>query len=203
MILLIDNYDSFSYNLYQFIGMINPRIRVIKNNEMSAKEIETLGASHIVISPGPGRPADAGVCEDVIARMAGKAPILGVCLGHQAICETFGATVTYAKQLMHGKTSTVHIANGSPVFRGLPPIIRAARYHSLAAKRDTLPDSLLVIAEDEDGEVMGVKHANADLYGLQFHPESVLTPDGQKIIQNFLNLGGSCYDQTSDLRPCK
>ena len=190
MILLIDNYDSFSFNLYQFIGMTNPDIRVIKNNEMSAEEIESLGASHIVISPGPGRPADAGVCEDVVRRMAGRVPILGVCLGHQAICETFGATVTYAKQLMHGKTSMVHIANGSPVFRGLPPIVRAARYHSLAAKRDTLPDDLLVIAEDDDGEVMGVKHANAELYGLQFHPESVLTPDGRKIISNFLKLGG-------------
>ncbi len=190
MILLIDNYDSFSFNLYQFIGMTNPDIRVIKNNEMSAEEIESLGASHIVISPGPGRPADAGVCEDVVRRMAGRVPILGVCLGHQAICETFGATVTYAKQLMHGKTSMVHIANGSPVFRGLPPIVRAARYHSLAAKRDTLPDDLLVIAEDDDGEVMGVKHASAEIYGLQFHPESVLTPDGRKIISNFLKLGG-------------
>jgi anthranilate synthase component 2 len=190
MILLIDNYDSFSFNLYQFIGMTNPDIRVIKNNEMSAEQIESLGASHIVISPGPGRPADAGVCEGVVRRMAGRVPILGVCLGHQAICEAFGATVTYAKQLMHGKTSTVHIANGSPVFRGLPPIIRAARYHSLAAKRDTLPDDLLVIAEDDDGEVMGVKHAGAELYGLQFHPESVLTPDGRKIIANFLKLGG-------------
>jgi len=194
MILLIDNYDSFSYNLYQFIGMVNPDIRVIKNNEMDAAEIESLGASHIVISPGPGRPAEAGVCEDVVRRMAGRVPLLGVCLGHQAICEAFGATVTYAKELMHGKTSAVHIANGSPLFRGLPPIIRAARYHSLAAKRDTLPDSLLVIAEDESGEVMGVKHADADLYGLQFHPESVLTPDGQKIIKNFLNLGGQQHD---------
>lgn len=190
MILLIDNYDSFSYNLYQLLGMNNPDIRVIRNNGMRAEEIEALGASHIVISPGPGRPVDAGVCEDVIARMAGKTPILGVCLGHQAICEAFGATVTYARELMHGKTSAVHIANGSPIFRGLPPIIRAARYHSLAAKRDTLPDSLLVIAEDGEGEVMGVKHAHADLYGLQFHPESVLTPEGAKIIRNFLNLGG-------------
>ncbi len=191
MILLIDNYDSFSYNLFQLIGMTNPDIRVIKNNEMNTREIEALGASHIVISPGPGRPADAGVCEDVISLMTGKVPILGVCLGHQAICEVFGATVTYAKELMHGKTSTVHIANGSPIFRALPPIIQAARYHSLAAKRDTLPDELLVIAEDETGEVMGVKHADADLFGLQFHPESVLTPDGHKIIQNFLNLGGN------------
>ena len=199
MILLIDNYDSFSYNLYQYIGMIQPDIRVIRNNEMGIAEIENLHPSHIVISPGPGRPGDAGVCEDAVLHFKGKVPILGVCLGHQAICEAFGATVTYAKKLMHGKTSTIHIANGSPVFRGLPPIIEAARYHSLCAKRDTLPDELLVIAEDESGEVMGVKHAEADLYGLQFHPESVLTPKGMVIIQNFLKLGGKSNDQTCDL----
>ena len=191
MILLIDNYDSFSYNLYQLVGMIQPDIRVIKNNEHTLPEIESLHPSHIIISPGPGRPADAGICEDVIRTFKGKMPILGVCLGHQAICEVFGATITYAKTLMHGKTSAVHIANGSPIFRGLPPILEAARYHSLCAKRDTLPDELLVIAEDESGEVMGVKHAEFDLYGLQFHPESVLTKNGPVMIQNFLNMGGA------------
>ncbi|MEI6101245.1 MAG: aminodeoxychorismate/anthranilate synthase component II [Eubacteriales bacterium] len=190
MILLIDNYDSFSYNLYQLVGMIHPDIRVIKNDELTISEIEGLSPSHIIISPGPGRPVDAGICEDVILHFKGKLPILGVCLGHQAICEVFGATITYAQKLMHGKTSAVHIANGSPIFRGLPPILEAARYHSLCAKRDTLPDELLVIAEDEDGEVMGVKHADYDLYGLQFHPESVLTKNGHVIIQNFIKLGG-------------
>ncbi len=191
MILLIDNYDSFSYNLYQLVGMFEPDIQVIKNDELTIEEIEALRPSQIIISPGPGRPADAGICEDAIRYFKGKLPILGVCLGHQAICEVFGATVTYAKELMHGKTSAVHIANGSPLFRGLPPILQAARYHSLCAKRDTLPDGLLVIAEAEDGEVMGVKDAGSDTYGLQFHPESILTKGGQTIIQNFLKLGGS------------
>lgn len=191
MILLIDNYDSFSYNLYQLMGTFEPDIRVVKNNEMTVQEIEALHPSHIIVSPGPGRPADAGICEDAIRYLKGKLPILGVCLGHQAICEVSGATITYAKELMHGKTSAIHIANGSPIFRGLPPILEAARYHSLCAKRDTLPDDLLVIAEAEDGEVMGVKDAGSDTYGLQFHPESVLTRGGQTIVQNFLKLGGS------------
>lgn len=191
MILLIDNYDSFSYNLYQLVGTFEPDIRVVKNNEMTVQEIEALHPSHIIVSPGPGRPADAGICEDAIRYFKGKLPILGVCLGHQAICEVSGATITYAKELMHGKTSAIHIANGSPIFRGLPPILEAARYHSLCAKRDTLPDDLLVIAEAEDGEVMGVKDAGSDTYGLQFHPESVLTRGGQTIVQNFLKLGGS------------
>ena len=189
MILLIDNYDSFSYNLYQLVGIINSDIRVIKNDELSVEEIERLAPSHIIISPGPGRPRDAGVCEDVIRRMAGKTPILGVCLGHQAICEVFGAEVTYAKTLMHGKKSVVYIANGNPIFRRLPPVIEAARYHSLAAKRDTIPDELLIIAEDDAGEVMGVKHRDCDIYGVQFHPESILTDRGETILANFLAVG--------------
>ncbi len=190
MILLIDNYDSFSYNLYQAVGAVNPDIRVIRNNELSAAEIEALHPSHIILSPGPGRPADAGVCEQVVRNMAGKAAILGVCLGHQAICEAFGATITYAKELMHGKKSRIYIANGSALFQGLPPLIEGARYHSLCADRSTLPDELLVVAETEDGEVMGVKHADFDIYGVQFHPESVLTPQGDRIISNFLKIGG-------------
>ena len=190
MILLIDNYDSFSYNLYQAVGAVNPDIRVIRNNELSAAEIEALHPSHIILSPGPGRPADAGVCEQVVRNMAGKAAILGVCLGHQAICEAFGATITYAKELMHGKKSRIYVANGSALFQGLPPLIEGARYHSLCADRSTLPDELFVIAETEDGEVMGVKHADFDIYGVQFHPESVLTPQGDRIISNFLKIGG-------------
>ncbi|WP_373485494.1 anthranilate synthase component II [Acetobacterium malicum] len=189
MILLIDNYDSFSYNLYQYVGMINPDIRVIKNDELSLAEIAALAPDHIIVSPGPGRPADAGICEEVIAYFKDKTPILGVCLGHQAICEVFGGTVTYASTLMHGKSSNVHIANGSPIFRGLPPIIAAGRYHSLSAERSTLPDELLIIAEDDDGEVMAVKHRNYDVYGVQFHPESILTQDGHKMIENFLKIG--------------
>ncbi|PKM62021.1 MAG: aminodeoxychorismate/anthranilate synthase component II [Firmicutes bacterium HGW-Firmicutes-4] len=189
MILLIDNYDSFSYNLYQYVGMINPDIRVIKNDEMSLAEIAALAPDHIIVSPGPGRPADAGICEEVIDYFKDKTPILGVCLGHQAICEVFGGTVTYASTLMHGKSSNVHIANGSPIFRGLPPIIAAGRYHSLSAERSSLPDDLLIIAEDDDGEVMAVKHRSYDVYGVQFHPESILTQDGHKMIENFLKIG--------------
>lgn len=189
MILLIDNYDSFSYNLYQYVGIINPDIRVIKNDELSLPEIIDLQPDHIIVTPGPGRPADAGICEEVIDTFKDKTPILGVCLGHQAICEVFGGTVTYASTLMHGKSSNVHIANGSPIFRGLPPIIAAGRYHSLSAERSTLPDDLLIIAEDDEGEVMAVKHRSYDVYGVQFHPESILTDSGHRMIENFLKIG--------------
>ena len=189
MILLIDNYDSFSYNLYQLVGTINNDIKVIRNDELTIPEIEELKPSHIILSPGPGRPKDAGICEEVILHFKGKVPILGVCLGHQAICEVFGATVSYAKELMHGKKSSIHIANGSELFKGLPPIIDGARYHSLALVRQTLPDQLLIIAEDSSGEVMGVKHRDTDVYGVQFHPESILTSGGKTILENFLNMG--------------
>lgn len=189
MILLIDNYDSFSYNLYQYVGMINPDIRVIKNDELSLAEIAALAPDHIIVSPGPGRPADAGICEEVIEYFKDKTPILGVCLGHQAICEVFGGTIIYASTLMHGKSSNVHIANGSPIFRGLPPIIAAGRYHSLSAERSSLPDELLIIAEDDEGEVMAVKHRSYDVYGVQFHPESILTDSGHTMIENFLKIG--------------
>ena len=190
MILLIDNYDSFSYNLYQYVGIVNEDVKVIKNDEMTAAEIEGLNPSHIIISPGPGRPKDAGICETVIEHFKDKVPVLGVCLGQQAICEVFGGVITYAKTLMHGKISTIHIANGSPIFRGLPPIIEAARYHSLCAERSSLPDEILVIAEDDNGEVMGVKHRDYNLFGVQLHPESIMTKDGSRIIENFLGLGG-------------
>ena len=190
MILLIDNYDSFSYNLYQLIGTFNSDIKVIRNDELSIEEIENLNPSHIIISPGPGHPKEAGICEEVISYFAGRLPILGVCLGHQAICEVFGATVSYARKLMHGKQSAIHIANGSNIFRGLPPIITAGRYHSLSAQPHTLTDHLLVIAEDDQGEIMGVKHRDHEVYGIQFHPESILTPLGATIISNFLNIGG-------------
>lgn len=190
MIVLIDNYDSFSYNLYQMIGALQPDIRVIRNDEMTPGQVAGLHPSHIIISPGPGRPAQAGISEDLIRLCAPKTPILGVCLGHQAICEVFGATIGYAATLMHGKQSNIHIANGNPIFRGLPPVLPAARYHSLAAVRSTLPDELLVIAECDDGELMGIKHRDYDVYGLQFHPESILTPRGGVILENFIRLGG-------------
>lgn len=191
MILLIDNYDSFSYNLVQLAGSICDDIKVIRNDEMTVEEIKQLNPSHIIISPGPGYPINAGVCEQVIEQMKELVPILGVCLGHQAICEVFGAKIVLAKQLIHGKQSNIHIANGSQVFKGLPPIILAARYHSLIAKKDSLPDELLVIAEDDSGEIMAVKHRDYETYGLQFHPESILTPQGAIIMKNFLQIGGA------------
>lgn len=190
MILLIDNYDSFTYNLYQYMGQITPEIQVVKNDRITSDEVESLAPSHIVLSPGPGRPENAGAMQEIIERMRGKCPILGICLGHQAICQVMGATITYARAQLHGKATPIHIANGSPVFYGLPPIMSVGRYHSLAAQRDTLPDDLLVIAEDDAGEVMGVKDKNSETYGLQFHPESILTPDGFRILENFLRIGG-------------
>ncbi len=186
MILLIDNYDSFSYNLYQLIGEINPDIKVVRNDELRICDIERLAPSHIIISPGPGRPIDAGICEDVIAHFAGKVPILGVCLGHQAICETFGGDITYAKELMHGKQSTVFLEREYKICNGLPEKIKVARYHSLAANKMKLPSNLSVIATSEDGEIMAVKHKDYEVYGLQFHPESILTAEGKEIIGNFI-----------------
>jgi anthranilate synthase component 2 len=153
---------------------------------MKITEIEKLDLSHIILSPGPGKPQDAGICEDVIRHFSGKIPIFGVCLGHQAICEVFGMTVTYAKNLMHGKQSDIILDTSCPVFNELPETIKAARYHSLAAKEDTLPECLTVTAKTADGEIMGVKHRNFDVFGVQFHPESILTPLGGKIINSFL-----------------
>ena len=188
MILLIDNYDSFSYNLYQLIGAINPEIKVIRNDELTAEEIEALKPEAIILSPGPGRPQDAGCCIEVVQKLGGKIPILGVCLGHQVICEAYGGVVSYAKQLMHGKKSRIHIDNNSPIFKGLDEEMDAARYHSLVAVRETVPDVLQVIGEDKNGEVMAVQHKTYPVYGLQFHPESILTPQGRIILENFLDL---------------
>lgn len=189
MILLIDNYDSFSYNVYQLIGSVEPDVRVIRNDEMSISEIEALAPSHIILSPGPGRPSDAGICEEVVRYFAGKLPILGICLGHQAICEVFGATVTYAKELMHGKQSVAALDNESALFAGMAKEITVARYHSLAAAPDTMPDTLKVTATTPDGEVMAVEHKEYAVFGVQFHPESVLTPEGKEIIENFYKCG--------------
>lgn len=189
MILLIDNYDSFSYNVYQLTASINPEVKVIRNDEMTVEEIEKLAPTHIILSPGPGKPSDAGICEEVIRHFAGKLPILGICLGHQAICEVFGATVTYAKQLMHGKQSMAVLDNGSALFRGMDKEITVARYHSLAAKASTMPACLTVTARTADGEVMAVEHTEYPIYGVQFHPESVLTPEGYRIMENFLKPG--------------
>lgn len=188
MILLIDNYDSFSYNLYQLIGGIDPDIKVIRNDELSVEEILALKPSHIIVSPGPGRPCDAGVCEDVIRAAAGKIPVLGVCLGHQAICETFGAEITYAKRLMHGKKSVTELDTGSRLFTGLPEKCEVARYHSLAASENGFPDCLKVTARTDDGEIMAVEHKEYPIFGVQFHPESILTQHGRKMAENFLEV---------------
>lgn len=186
MIVLLDNYDSFSYNLYQCIGEMNGDIRVIRNDEMTAEEVFALHPDHVILSPGPGRPADAGITMDVVRTHPGTVPILGVCLGHQAICEAFGATVTYAKTLMHGKQSQVSFDLDCPLFFGCPAQAKVGRYHSLAVDQATLPSCLKVTARTADGEVMAVQHREFPIYGVQFHPESILTPDGKKILQNFI-----------------
>ena len=188
MILLIDNYDSFSYNLYQLVGSINPDIRVIRNDAMRVSEIAALKPEAIIISPGPGRPEDAGICMDVIRELGGTIPMLGVCLGHQAMCATYGATVSYAKQLMHGKQSNTALDATCPIFHGCPETIPVARYHSLAAVEETMPECLCVTARTLDGEIMAVMHQTHPVFGLQFHPESILTPNGRTIVENFLDL---------------
>ena len=186
MILLIDNYDSFSYNLYQLVGEINPDIRVIRNDEMTVEVIENLSPEKIIISPGPGKPEDAGICIDVIKHFAGKVPILGVCLGHQAICKAFGAAVSHAKSIMHGKESVIKTDTSSLIFKGLPKNITVARYHSLAAVDSTMPDCLKITATSDDDEIMAVEHRHFPVYGLQFHPESIMTPDGMTMLRNFM-----------------
>ncbi|MDR0223163.1 MAG: aminodeoxychorismate/anthranilate synthase component II [Oscillospiraceae bacterium] len=190
MILLIDNYDSFSYNLYQAVGAVMPEteeIEVRRNDKITLEEIAAMNPERIILSPGPGKPSDAGICVDVIKSFGAAIPVLGVCLGHQAICEAYGATVSHADELMHGKQSEIEIDSGCPIFKGLPPVIKAARYHSLAAIPETVPRALTITARVRGGgEIMAVKHANYKVYGVQFHPESILTPRGNEIIKNFL-----------------
>ncbi|WRS26226.1 aminodeoxychorismate/anthranilate synthase component II [Oscillospiraceae bacterium MB08-C2-2] len=194
MILLIDNYDSFSYNLVQVTGGLNPDIQVVRNDKTTPQQIREQNPSHIILSPGPGYPADAGICEDVIRELGGEIPILGVCLGHQAICEAFGGEIIRARQLMHGKQSRIRLDTACPLFQGLPEEIMAARYHSLVARADAIPTELEVISTEPGGEVMAVRHRNYNIYGLQFHPESILTPQGETIIRNFLNMEGGTHD---------
>lgn len=185
MNLLIDSYDSFSWNLFQLAGTIEPDIRVIRNDEMTAEEIRALRPAHIILSPGPGRPEEAGVLIDAVRKIH-DIPILGVCLGHQAICRAFGASVTYAGRLMHGRQSEVRLDTDCPLFAGCPESVPAARYHSLAADAETLPPELKVTALADDGEIMAVQHREYPIYGVQFHPESVMTPDGERMLRNFL-----------------
>ena len=186
MILLIDNYDSFSYNLYQLIGEIEPNLKVIRNDEMTVEEIGRLNPKRIIISPGPGRPEDAGIIIEVIKTLGKDIPILGVCLGHQAICMAFGAVITYAKELMHGKQSEAEFDTGCPLFRGCPEKALVARYHSLAADLDTMPQCLKITAQTADGEVMAVQHKDYPIFGVQFHPESIMNPDGKTMLKNFI-----------------
>ncbi len=188
MVYLIDNYDSFSYNLYQLLGEVTPDIRVIRNDAMTVAELAEARPEAIVLSPGPGRPADAGICEDVARELSGRAPILGVCLGHQAICEAFGGVVTYASKVMHGKSSLALTNADSELFRGIRIPTKVGRYHSLAVEQASLPECLRVTASAEDGEVMAIEHVDHPTFGVQFHPESILTSDGLAMAQNFMRV---------------
>jgi len=190
MILMIDNYDSFTYNLVQYLREMSGDVAVYRNDAITTAQIDELKPSAIVISPGPGRPEDAGISCEAIRAFAGRIPLLGVCLGHQAIGLTFGAAITYAKRLMHGKTSDI-TCDGEGIFKGLGDRpFKAMRYHSLVINRATLPDCLVVTAESEDGEIMGIRHKEHQVHGIQFHPESIMTPVGKRILRNFLKLAG-------------
>lgn len=185
MIVLIDNYDSFSYNLYQLAGSIRPDVQVIRNDRITVEELEAMHPEAIILSPGPGRPEDAGICMETVRKLGSTIPLFGVCLGHQAICRAYGAEVSYAKQLMHGKVSEIETCPDSRLFRGLEGRICVGRYHSLAAVAETVPRDLRVTARTQDGEIMAVEHETFPVYGVQFHPESILTPDGRRILRNF------------------
>ena len=202
MIVLIDNYDSFSYNLYQLVGEIASDIRVIRNDEMTVGEIKALHPDRIILSPWPGRPEAAGVLIETIRTLGKDIPMLGVCLGHQAICAAFGAAVTYARTMMHGKQSDVRLDASCPLFGGCPEVVPVARYHSLAVDADTIPQCLKITALATDGEVMGVQHKEYPVYGVQFHPESIMTPRRKNNAQKFYK-GGMKHDWRSYCKACK
>ena len=187
MILLIDNYDSFTYNLYQYLGEMGADLKVIRNDEMTADAALALGPERIVISPGPGNPDQAGISLEIIKKAAGRVPLLGVCLGHQSLGQAFGGSVVRAPKLMHGKTSQIH-HDGRSIFAGIPVPFTATRYHSLVVQRDTVPDCLEISAWTDDGLVMGLRHKEHALEGVQFHPESILTNAGKDLLKNFLGL---------------
>jgi len=187
MILVIDNYDSFTYNLVQYFGELGQELCVIRNDQITIPEIRGLNPDHIVISPGPGDPQDGGVSLDVITHLGATTPILGVCLGHQCIGQAYGGVVKRAPRQMHGKTSLIY-HDGDPMFAGLSNPFQATRYHSLIVEPETLPDSLLVTARTEEGEIMGLRHKEHPVYGVQFHPESILTPEGMQILRNFIGV---------------
>ena len=185
MILVIDNYDSFTYNLVQYLGEMGVQIEVARNDELTVEEILKKKPDHLVISPGPCSPKEAGISVDIIKKIGGKIPILGVCLGHQSIGYAYGGDIIRAKKLMHGKTSQIS-HDGKGVFKGMPNPFKATRYHSLAIKKETLPDCLVVTAESEEGEIMGVRHKSLPVEGVQFHPESILTESGRILLRNFV-----------------
>ena len=187
MLVMIDNFDSFTYNLYQYLMQLGAEVRVARNNSLSLAELEELNPRGLVISPGPGRPEDAGITVAAIRHFSGRIPILGVCLGHQAIALAFGAKIVSAGRLMHGKTSSI-TADGRSLFQGIQSPFQAMRYHSLAVSREGLPDSLEVSAESEDGEIMGLRHRGHPTEGLQFHPESIMTTVGKRLLRNFLKI---------------
>ena len=201
MILLIDNYDSFVYNLYQFLAVEDPDVRLVRNDRITPEEALALKPDAIVISPGPGKPSDAGVCIELIRQLKGRIPILGVCLGHQAIGEAFGATVTHASRLMHGKTSLLTDVADDIIFKGIKKPAQVARYHSLSVQESTLPEELEVTARSDDGEIMAMRHREYPIYGLQFHPESVMTPEGSAMIRNFLEAAGTAVNGSIDQKP--
>ncbi len=203
MILLIDNYDSFVHNLYQFLAVEDPDVRLVRNDRITPQEALAMEPDAIVISPGPGRPSDAGVCIGLIRQLKGRIPILGVCLGHQAIGEAFGATVTHASRLMHGMTSLLTDVADDIIFKGIKKPVQVARYHSLSVQESTLPEELEVTARSEDGEIMAMRHREYPIYGLQFHPESVMTPDGPVMIRNFLEAAGTAVNGSTDQKPDK
>jgi len=190
MIVMIDNYDSFTYNLVQYLMQIGARVRVVRNDAATPDDIKSWAPSGIVISPGPGRPESAGMTLSVIEHFSGDLPLLGVCLGHQAIATAFGGKVVAAQRLMHGKTSTV-TCDGKNLYRGIRKPFQAMRYHSLAVARDSLPDCMEISAESEDGEIMGIRHRQHPTEGIQFHPESIMTPVGKRLLRNFVNSTGT------------
>ena len=186
MILLIDNYDSFTFNLYQYIGIFADDIKVVRNDKISINEIKEMQPERIVLSPGPKSPSEAGICMDVVKEFYDKIPILGICLGHQCIGQALGGNVSYAKQLFHGKQSLID-HDGTSIFTGIDTPIKVARYHSLAVQSEDLPDCLRVLARTQDGEIMAMRHRDYPVVGLQFHPESIYTEHGKRMVENFVN----------------